>query len=92
MRTIAACLLTATCAVLPALAHAAMGLAELPGLQGDGPVTVFYPTSAPETAVQRKVFTLSVALDGAPQPVSQGKARLKLSADRGTHIIAITLG
>jgi predicted dienelactone hydrolase len=58
-----AMLLAAGCA----LAQAATGLAELPGLQGDGPVTVFYPTAAPERAVDRGVFSFMLAPDAPPQ-------------------------
>ncbi len=68
MRHLAVFTLSLLGTLLAPLAHAGMGMAELPGLQGDGPVTVFYPTTTPEAAVQRKVFALSVALDGAPQP------------------------
>lgn len=53
-------------AVLAAAAHAGVGVRELPGLQDDGPVTVFYPTDAPP---QRKVlgpFTLEVAWGATP--------------------------
>lgn len=53
--------------VTTASAHAAMGFTELPGLQGDGPVTVFYPTAAAEAPMQRGPFTLSVAQQAEPQ-------------------------
>lgn len=46
--------------------HAGTGLAELPGLQGDGPVTVFYPSSAADEAVRRGPFTLQLAPHGEP--------------------------
>jgi len=35
---------------------------------------------------------VAAELDGAPQPVSKGKLRLKLCEDRGTHAILVTLG
>ena len=35
---------------------------------------------------------VAAQLDGEPQPVSRGKARLKLGSDRGTHAILVTLG
>ena len=35
-------------ALAGSLAHAGLGLMQLPGLAGDGPVTVFYPTAAPD--------------------------------------------
>ena len=54
-------------------AHAAVGLAELPGLQGDGPVTVYYPSSAAEQPVRRGRFELSLAVQG---PVQRGNGRL----------------
>lgn len=50
-----------------ASAQAGMGFAELPGLQGDGPVTLFYPTAAAEVPMQRGPFTLSVAQQAEPQ-------------------------
>ena len=36
--------LTCVAALCAAAAQAGVGLIELPGLQGDGPVTVYYPT------------------------------------------------
>jgi predicted dienelactone hydrolase len=56
-----------------ACAQAGMGLAELPGLQGDGPVTVFYRTAAPEQVTRRGVFDLMLAPDAAPE---RGNGRL----------------
>ena len=35
---------------------------------------------------------VAAELDGAPSPSRSGKARLKLSEDRGTHAILMTLG
>jgi cyclic beta-1,2-glucan synthetase len=35
---------------------------------------------------------VAALLDGAPQPVLKGKARLRLSEDQGVHEILITLG
>ena len=43
--------------LLCAAAQAATGLTELPGLEGDGPVTVFYPSDAEAKPVQRGPFT-----------------------------------
>ena len=46
---LATCLLAAALAFVAQVAVAAqpaMGLTELPGQAGDGPVTVFYPTAA----------------------------------------------
>jgi predicted dienelactone hydrolase len=72
-RRLAAAGLTTLLALTTLTAHAGMGLAELPGLQGDGPVTVFYPTADAETPVRRGPFTLPVAIDGQPQ---RGNGRL----------------
>lgn len=47
-------------------AQAQVGLRELPGLSGDGPVTVFYPSDAPAQATVRGPFTLQVAPDAVP--------------------------
>ena len=54
-------------------AGAAVGLAELPRQASSGPVTVFYPTAAAPSALQRGAFTLSVAPDAPPTP---GRHRL----------------
>ncbi len=56
-----------------ACAQAGTGLASVPGLQGDGPVTVFYPSSAPDGPVQRGPFHLTLAGDGIPM---RGNGRL----------------
>ncbi len=47
-------------------AQAAVGVAELPGLAGDGPVTVFYPTSGTVQALKRGPFTIQAAENAAP--------------------------
>lgn len=60
----AAALLVALIAV-PAGASA-MGLGEIAASGGDGPVTLYYPSDAPEQPVQRGRFTLAVAWQGAP--------------------------
>ncbi|MFN4120170.1 alpha/beta hydrolase family protein [Acidovorax sp.] len=70
--------LTGLLAALSALtattsAHAGMGLAVLPGLQGDGPVTVFYPTPDADQPVQRGPFTVQLAPQAAP---ARGNGRL----------------
>lgn len=59
-------LLTCLLSIAAVCAQAGVGLTELPGLQGDGPVTVYYPSSAPEAPVKRGRFTLSLAEQGAP--------------------------
>lgn len=60
-RALGALLLT-----LAGTAHAAVGLDRIDGRDGDGPVTVFYPTSSASAPVQRGPFTLDVAAKGAP--------------------------
>lgn len=66
---------TATFAAVCAagLAHAGVGLTQLPGLAGDGPVTVFYPSAAEEQPVNRGVFEFRLAVDAAPH---RGNGRL----------------
>ena len=53
--------------------HAGTGLTELPGLPGDGPVTVFYPSSSADEPVQRGPFQLQLAWQGTATP---GNGRL----------------
>lgn len=60
------CLLATVLAAASATARAGVGLTELPGLGDDGPVTVYYPSSAGEQPLQRGPFTLSLAWQGAP--------------------------
>lgn len=62
---IAACLHTAS--------QAGTGLKEVPGLEGDGPVTVFYPSSATDQPVQRGPFHMALAPQRAPM---RGNGRL----------------
>jgi len=52
--------------LLVAAAQAAVGVAELPGIDGDGPVTVFYPSSGEAKPLKRGPFTLTLAWQGAP--------------------------
>jgi predicted dienelactone hydrolase len=49
-----------------ACAQAGMGFAELPGLQDDGPVTVFFPTASEGQRVQRGPFSLKLDMPGPP--------------------------
>ncbi len=66
---LATCLLAAALAFAAQVAVAAphsMGLTELPGQAGDGPVTVFYPTAAAAQPVKRGVFTFELAWQAAP--------------------------
>ena len=59
----------AAAGMTPATDCAAMGLTELPARADDGPVTVYYPSDAPEQAVERgpRLLRLSVAPDGTPR-------------------------
>jgi predicted dienelactone hydrolase len=57
--------LAALCA---ATAQASVGLTELAGLSGDGPVTVFYPSSSDAAVLQRGPFTFKLAAQGVPVP------------------------
>ena len=61
LQTARALALTVWCA----WAHASVGLTTLPGAGGDGPVTVFYPSSAATAPLRRGSFTLDVAWQGA---------------------------
>ncbi len=66
-------LITCLLALAAACAQAGVGLAELPGLKGDGPVTVYYPSAGADRPVQRGPFALN--LDWQGQPV-RGNGRL----------------
>jgi hypothetical protein len=57
-------LLTALVALAGAGAWAGVGVTQLAPAPGDGPVTVFYPSSAPDRTVQRGPFTLQLADQG----------------------------
>ena len=59
-------LIATALAMAAAAAPAAVGVTEVPGAAGDGPVTVFYPTRQPEAAVARGPFTMRLAAGGAP--------------------------
>ena len=52
--------------LLCALAQAATGLTEIAGRDGDGPVTVFYPSSSEARPLKRGPFTIQAAEDAAP--------------------------
>ena len=52
-------------ALAAAGAQAGTGLTQIPGDKGDGPVTVYYPSSAPDQRVQRGPFTFDAAPEGA---------------------------
>jgi len=47
-------------------AEAAVGVTEIPGQDGAGPVTVYYPSSSEAQALRRGPFTLQMAWQGAP--------------------------
>ena len=47
-------------------ARAGVGLAELPGAGADGPVTLYYPSSAADRPVTRGPFTMQLAPEGPP--------------------------
>lgn len=47
-------------------AQAATGFAVIPGLEGDGPVTLFYPAQGEPQAVRSGPFTIQAVRDGAP--------------------------
>lgn len=66
-------LLAAALAGLAARADAAVGLIEIAGTDGDGPVTVYYPSTSEAKTVNRGPFTLDVAWRGAP---ARGNGRL----------------
>jgi predicted dienelactone hydrolase len=66
-------LLAAALASLALAARAGVGLASLPGVQGDNPVTVFYPSAQADRPVQRGPFTLAAAEDAPP---ARGNGRL----------------
>jgi len=53
-------------ALLCSLAHASMGLSEMPATAQDGPVTVYYPSGDASQAVHRGRFMLDVAAEGRP--------------------------
>lgn len=59
--------------IITTAACAGTGQTTLPGLQGDGPVTAFYPTAAADQPVQRGPFTVPLAPDTEP---SRGNGRL----------------
>ncbi len=50
--------------VAVATAEASVGLTEIAGKDGDGPVTVYYPSNSEAKAVKRGPFTLHLAVEG----------------------------
>jgi predicted dienelactone hydrolase len=69
----ARCFIAVALALLAFAARAAVGLTQIPGEDGDNPVTVFYPSSDQAKAVRRGPFTLDVAFHGTPE---RGNGRL----------------
>src|SRR5438105_659865 len=59
--------------VFSTCAQAGMGLGVIAATDTDGPVTLYYPSSSPDTPTQRGPFTLLVAPQGEPQ---RGNGRL----------------
>src|SRR6266852_3389148 len=66
LRNPPALFLLAAALALPAAAQAAVGVTEIAGKDGGGPVTVFYPSSGEAQPLKRGPFTLNFALQGAP--------------------------
>lgn len=62
-----------TLAFAVSVAAAGTGVTTLPGLQGDGPVTAFYPSAVPDQPTSRGPFTLPLAPDAEP---ARGNGRL----------------
>jgi hypothetical protein len=54
-------LLVAALALLAAAAQASVGLTEIVGKDGDGPVTIYYPSSSESQPVKRGPFTLQAS-------------------------------
>lgn len=48
-------------------ARASVGVTEVPGLEDDNPVTVFYPAKAAEQPLKRGPFTVNVAYNAPPE-------------------------
>ena len=59
-------LLALAAAATPLATRAGTGAMQLPATGGDGPVTVFYPTDAPDHWARRGPFTLPLAEQAAP--------------------------
>jgi predicted dienelactone hydrolase len=66
MTRVVSVLLAMVLAFLGSSAQAAVGLTEIPGLAGDGPVTVFYPSSGEAEPLRRGPFTMELAPQGPP--------------------------
>lgn len=66
-------LAAAATTLLACAAHATVGVTQITDPNDNGPVTVYYPTSATAQPLQRGPFTLDVAWQGAP---TRGNGRL----------------
>ena len=73
LRRVLEAILVLAAAAVAHTAQAALGLAELPGDAVSGPVTVFYPSEAPEARVVRGAIQFDAAPEGPP---SAGNGRL----------------
>ena len=73
LRRLGCSLLAAALLALAATAQAAVGLTEIPGREGDGAITVYYPSSSDAQTVKRGPFSFQLAQDGAPR---RGNGRL----------------
>jgi predicted dienelactone hydrolase len=73
LRRLGCSLLAAALIALAATAQAAVGLTEIPGKEGEGTVTVYYPSSSDAQTVKRGPFSFQLAQDGAPR---RGNGRL----------------
>jgi hypothetical protein len=60
-------LLAVALALFAATAEATVGLTEVAGKDGDGTVTVYYPSSSDAQTVKHGPFTFQLARDGAPR-------------------------
>lgn len=65
--------LAALLLLIGAGAQAAAGLTQVPGVEGDNPVTLFYPSSDEAKPLKRGPFTVNVAHEGRPE---RGNGRL----------------
>jgi len=66
LRNPPAVFLLAAAFALSAAAQAAVGLSEIAGKDGSGPVTIFYPSSGEAQSLKRGPFNLNFAWLGAP--------------------------
>src|SRR5258706_8337803 len=68
LRNPPAVFLLAAALALPAAAQASVGVSEIAGKDGSGPVTIFYSSSSEAQPLKRGPFTLNFASQGAPVP------------------------